>query len=90
MAPLSIEPGGCYLALVSLIQGMARALSLHVRVAAREVFDDREPDDNVAMVAFCAGEHTRASAQVQAHGTALLGWGLAVYHVPVTVWDPPP
>jgi hypothetical protein len=90
VAPLSIEPGGCYLALVSLVQGMARALSLHVRVAAREVFDDREPDDNVAMVAFCAGEHTRASAQVQAHGTALLGWGLAVYHVPVTVWDPPP
>jgi hypothetical protein len=89
--PFPIEPGGCYVAVVSVVQGVARAMGLRVRVAAREAGDDRGPDDNdEAMVAFCAGDRTHALAQVEAHGTPLLGWGLALYRVAGGVWELPP
>lgn len=88
--PFSIEPGGCYVAIVSLVQGVARAVGLRVRVAARDASDDRGPDATEALVGFCAGTRAFASAQIEAHGTPLLGWGLALYHVQTGVWDVPP
>src|ERR1019366_1326846 len=79
--PLSIEPGGCYLALVSVVQGASRAVNLRVRVGMRDAFDDRGVDENGAVVAFCAGSRTSAFAEIEARGTPLLGWGLALYRL---------
>jgi hypothetical protein len=79
--PLTIEPGACYLALVSVVQGTTRSMGLRVHVGVRDAFDDRGVDENGAVVAFCAGDRTDALAVVEARGTPLLGWGMALYRV---------
>jgi hypothetical protein len=84
--PLPVEPGACYLALVSIVQGATRAVGLRIHVGVRDVFDDRGIDENGAVVAFCAGERASARAEVEARGTPLLGWGLALYRVGGT-WE---
>jgi hypothetical protein len=85
--PMAIEPGCCYLAVVSLVQGTARAVALRVQVGAGDVFDDRGIDDSGAVVAFCAREHDRALAHVEVRGAPPLGWGLAVYRLDDDVWE---
>jgi hypothetical protein len=85
--PLSIEPGGCYLAVVALTREAARALGLRVRVGTMEADDARGIDEDGAAVAFCAGARTHALAEVEARGTPLLGWGLALYHLQSGVWE---
>jgi hypothetical protein len=87
--PFGIEPGACYLAIVSLVQGTARAIGLRVRVAAREASDDRGIEGSGAAVAFCASASDRASATVEAHGAPVLGWALAVYRVEDGAWAVP-
>jgi hypothetical protein len=87
--PLSIEPGGCYVAIAVLAQGAAHAVSLHVNVGAADSVDDRGIDESGAVVAFCAGERDRAVAHVEARGSPLLGWGLAVYRLDVQAWEVP-
>ncbi len=85
--PLSAEPGACYLALVSLVQGTAHAVGLRVHVGARDAIDERGIDDDGAAVAFCAGDREAALAEVEARGTPLLGWGLAVYRLQSGIWE---
>jgi len=87
--PLSIEPGGCYLVVMALVQGTARALGLRVHVGASDVFDNRGVDDGGAVVAFCARERDRALAHVEVRGAPPLAWGLAVYRVADDVWEGP-
>jgi hypothetical protein len=87
--PLPIQPGACYLALVSIVQGSTRAVGLRVHVGVRDAFDDRGVDENGAVVAFCAGQRTDALAEVEARGTPLLGWGLALYRVGSAAWEVP-
>ncbi len=87
--PLAVEPGACYLALVAIVQGATRAVGLRVHVGVRSVFDDRGVDENGAVVAFCAGDRTRALAEVEARGTPLLGWGLALYRLGAGIWEVP-
>jgi hypothetical protein len=84
--PLSLEPGACYLALVTPVREMARAIGMHVRVGATDASDDRGIETDGAAVAFCAAGQTHALAEVQARGTALLGWGFALYRVQSGVW----
>jgi hypothetical protein len=86
--PLSIEPGACYLALVSVVQGATRSVGLRVHVGVRDAFDDRGLDENGAVVAFCAGDRSDALALVEARGTPLLGWGMALYRVG-SAWEIP-
>jgi hypothetical protein len=43
----------------------------------------------MAAVAFCAGDRSHAAAEVEAHGTPLFGWGLALYRLAGAVWDIP-
>jgi hypothetical protein len=88
--PLSIEAGACYLVVVSVVQGASRVVDLHVHVGTRDAFDDRGVDENGAVVAFCAGSHTSAVAEVEARGTPLLGWGLALYRVASGAWEVAP
>jgi hypothetical protein len=87
--PLTLEPGACYLALVSVVQGATRAVGLRVSVGARDAFDDRGVDEDGAVVAFCAGDRRVGLAEVEARGTPLLGWGLAVYRLAVGSWEIP-
>jgi hypothetical protein len=87
--PLSIEPGACYLALVTLARETARAIGLRVHVGTTDASDDRGIDDDGAAVAFCAGDQTHALAEVEARGTPLLGWGLALYRLQSGVWRSP-
>jgi len=87
--PLSIEPGGCYLALSTLVKGDARAIGLRVHVGATDAGDDRGIDDDGAAVAFCAGDRTSALALVEARGAPQVGWGLALYRLQSSVWGGP-
>ncbi len=84
--PLSIEPGACYVALVTPVRDASRAIGMHVRVGATDASDDRGIETDGAAVAFCAGQQAQALAEVQARGTALLGWGFALYRVQSGVW----
>ncbi|HEX8794503.1 MAG TPA: hypothetical protein VF765_26340, partial [Polyangiaceae bacterium] len=77
--PLSIEPGACYLAVVTLVRESARSVGLRVHVGSTVAADDRGIEDDGAAVAFCAGERTTALADVEARGAPLLGWGMALY-----------
>jgi hypothetical protein len=87
--PLSLEPGGCYLAVATLARGDARSIGLRVRVGATDAGDDRGIDDDGAAVAFCAGESTHAQALVEARGAPQVGWGLALYRLQSSVWGAP-
>ena len=87
--PLSLEPGGCYVAVATLVKEQARSIGLRVRVGATDAGDDRGIDDDGAAVAFCAGDTTHATALVEARGTPLLGWGLALYRLQSGVWGAP-
>jgi hypothetical protein len=86
--PLLLEPGACYLALVTPVgePDKARAIGLRVRVGATDAADDRGIDADGSVVAFCAGGRTHAVAEVQARGTRDFGWGFALYRVQSGVW----
>jgi hypothetical protein len=85
--PLSIEPGACYLGVTTRIKEAARAIGLRVHVGSTDAFDDRGIDGDGAAVAFCAGKLDGALAEVEAHGTPLLGWGFALYRLQSGVWE---
>jgi hypothetical protein len=84
--PLSLEPGGCYVAVATLVKEQARSVGLRIRVGATDAGDDRGIDDDGAAVAFCAGNATSASALVEARGTPMLGWGLALFRLESGAW----
>lgn len=78
--PLRVHPGACYLAVVSVVQGMARGIGLRAVVGARDAQDDRGVSDSAGLVAFCAGPGAGALLEVDARG-ASLGWGLAMFRI---------
>ncbi len=86
--PIAIEPGGCYLAVVAVVQGQPKGIGLRARVGAREMSDDRGSADSAGAVAFCAIDRRRALIEVDARGTGM-AWGLAVFRVESGVWDVP-
>jgi hypothetical protein len=88
--PLSLEPGACYLAVATPVKDIARALGLRVHVGASDAADDRGIDEDGAAVAFCAGQLMNALAEVEAHGTPLLAWGLALYRLQSGIWGGAP
>jgi hypothetical protein len=85
--PLSIEPGACYLALVTPVSPGARAIGLRVQVGAMAAVDERGIDDDGSAVAFCAGNRRRALAEVEARGTPMLAWGLALFRLQSGIWE---
>lgn len=87
--PLLIEPGSCYLAVTTRVKEAARAIGLRIHIGSTDAFDDRGIDGDGAAVAFCAGDRTRALAEVEARGTPLLGWGFALYRLQSGVWEIP-
>jgi mRNA-degrading endonuclease toxin of MazEF toxin-antitoxin module len=87
--PLSIQPGACYLAVITRAKETARTIGLRVHVGSTDAFDDRGIDADGAAVAFCAGRQAHAIAEVEARGAPLLGWGFALYRLQSGVWEVP-
>jgi hypothetical protein len=87
--PLSLEPGGCYLAVTTRTKEAAHAIGLRVHIGSNDAFDDRGIDGDGAAVAFCAGDRASALAEVEARGTPLLGWGFALFRLQSGVWEVP-
>jgi hypothetical protein len=86
---VAVEPGACYVALLAVTQGTARTVTLRARVGGLESLDDRGPDENAAVAAFCAGPSAVVNLEVEVHGTPLLGWGLALYRLADGIWESP-
>jgi hypothetical protein len=76
--PIEVEPGQCYVALVSTIQGDSKFLSLGIDapgIRARTHSDD--PDSALAS-SFCAGSNDHAKLEVEAHGRQIV-WVAALW-----------
>jgi hypothetical protein len=84
--PLSLETGGCYVAVLGLARGRARQLQLRAFVGARESTDERGAADEAALTAFCVRAHESARLEVFARGTGV-SWGLALFRVKSGVWE---
>ena len=84
--PISVETGGCYLAVVALTHGHARTLQIRSVVGSRESTDERGAAEEAALSAFCVNAHETARVEVHARGTGV-GWGLAVFRVKSGVWE---
>jgi hypothetical protein len=85
--PFAIEPGACYAAVMTLLQGAPHTVGVRVQIGARTAVDMHGSDPPGALVAFCADEQFRALAQVEARGASPLGWGLAVYRLESGIWE---
>lgn len=84
--PLSVETGGCYVAVVGITRGRARQLQLRALVGARESTDERGAAEEAALSAFCVRAHESARLEVLARGTGV-SWGLALFRVKSGVWE---
>ena len=84
--PLSVEPGGCYVAVVGVVRGHARQLQLRALVGARESTDERGASEEAALTAFCVRAHESARVEVLARGTGV-SWGLSLFRVKSGAWE---
>jgi hypothetical protein len=84
--PLSVEAGGCYVAVVATTRGRARQLQLRALVGARESTDERGAAEEAALSAFCVRAHELARLEVMAKGTGV-SWGLALFRVKSGIWE---
>lgn len=84
--PLSVEVGGCYVAVVGVTHGHAKTLQLRAYVGARESTDERGAAEEAALAAFCVQAHEAARVEVHGRGAGL-GFGLAVFRVKSGVWE---
>jgi hypothetical protein len=84
--PLSVETGGCYVAVVSTTHGQARSLQIHAFAGARASADERGAAEGAALAAFCVRAHERARVEVFARGPGV-GFALAVFRVKSGVWE---
>lgn len=84
--PISVETGGCYVAVVGVARGSARQLQLRTLLGARESTDERGASEGAALSAFCVRAHERPRLEVVARGTGL-SWGLALYRMKSGVWE---
>jgi hypothetical protein len=84
--PLSVEAGGCYVAVVGVGRGRARQLQIRVQGGGRESTDERGAADEAALSAFCVRAHESPKLEVIARGMGL-HWGLALFRVRSGVWE---
>jgi hypothetical protein len=84
--PLSVETGGCYVAVVGIARGHARQLQLRTFIGARESTDERGGAEEAALSAFCVRAHESARLEVLARGSGL-AWGLALFRVKSGDWE---
>ena len=87
--PVSVEVGGCYVAVVAVTHGRARQLQLRAHVGARESADERGATEEAALSAFCVRADEKARLEVLARPSGV-AWGLALYRVKSGVWEVTP
>lgn len=75
---LELTPASCYVAVAAAARGEARPLALTVRTAEGAAHDTSGVAGEGTAVAFCTGGARRATAQVDARGSAL-AWVLSVW-----------
>jgi hypothetical protein len=75
---LELVPSTCYVAVVAAARGEARPLQLSIRTAGVTSHDTSGVAGEGTAVAFCTGAASRATAQVDARGSAL-AWVLSVW-----------
>lgn len=76
--PVEVEPGQCYVAIVSAIQSETRLLSLDVETGATKTRAHTDDPDDAVLVSFCAGAVERARFDVEAHGKDVV-WVFALW-----------
>ncbi len=68
LAPFAVEPGQCYLAVVALVRGEARALKAAVEIGDRAPHDEIADRPEAAQISFCATTEDRAALRIEARG----------------------
>jgi hypothetical protein len=68
LAPFAVEPGQCYLAVVALVRGDARALKAAVEIGDRAPHDEIADRPEAAQISFCATIEDRAALRIEARG----------------------
>ncbi len=68
LAPFAVEPGQCYLAVVALVRGDARALRVAVEIGDRAPHDEIADRPEAAQISFCATTEDRAALRIEARG----------------------
>jgi hypothetical protein len=76
--PIEVEPGRCYVAMVSPIQGETKLLALDAEAGARYSRAHSDDADSALVAAFCAGGVDRGKLEVEAHGRELV-WIAALW-----------
>jgi hypothetical protein len=84
--PLSVETGGCYVAVVGVTRGHPRQLQLRGIIGGRESTDERGAADEAALSTFCVRAYESARVEVQARGTGV-AWGLALFRIQSGDWE---
>ena len=70
--PVETEPGQCYVAMVSPIQGEAKLLSLRAEAGSLASATHTDESDSAVLLSFCARAAERARLDVEAHGKELV------------------
>ncbi|MBK9266686.1 MAG: hypothetical protein IPM54_43725 [Polyangiaceae bacterium] len=78
MIPVSIEPGRCYFAAVSVLRGEPRGMRIHATVGDRFVRDDVIDRPEGAGLAFCSESEGAARIEVDARGSNVF-WVFALF-----------
>jgi hypothetical protein len=90
-APISaeIEPSGCYVGIAAIVQGIPRGIGVRASLGAREIQDDRGPNEASGLVAFCAQGNDRVRLEVDARGAPGTWWGLSLFRISSGNWEAP-
>lgn len=66
--PIEVEPGQCYLAMATPIQGEMKLLSLDTEAGTRRSRAHTDEPDAALVSSFCVGATGRAKLELEAHG----------------------
>lgn len=85
----SVEPGGCYIGIATIVQGIPRGIGVRASIGGRDIYDDRGPSEAGGLVAFCAKDRDRARFEIDARGAPGTWWGFALFRVASGSWETP-
>ncbi len=78
LLPVHVEPGACYVAVVTAIGGRTAGLSLAASAAGVSAQNRSGPDGDGTLISFCARSGTRALLEVDSRGYGLV-WLFALF-----------
>jgi hypothetical protein len=78
LLPVPVEPGACYVAVVTAIGGRTAGLSLAASAAGVSAQNRSGPDGDGTLISFCARAGTRALLEVDSRGHGLV-WLFALF-----------